>query len=152
MPSQLFADGHAGIADQANDIRLAGEQTHDLIFAKSDFTKSITDFGRGAQAADANGGARLDAREWTQGTTIRFRTGPDGGIHRWHCVARGDEGLHEIWQSEIVFCFVDLSCAWSMKKRSLDSSLAPLPRTFPMRCLMKVKVCGRLRGYPLERR
>ena len=61
----MLAEGEAGIADLTDKVVVAGDQTDDLILAKTEFAKTILNFGGGAELLDANGDTGLDAAERT---------------------------------------------------------------------------------------
>lgn len=58
---EFFTDGEAGVANLADEIVSTGHQFDDLIFAKTNFTKAILDFRRGAQLFDPHRNAALNA-------------------------------------------------------------------------------------------
>jgi len=62
---ELFADREAGIADLANETRLAGKEADDLVFAEAEFAQAGLHFRGSAKLFDAHGHASLDAAEWT---------------------------------------------------------------------------------------
>lgn len=62
---ELFTDGEAGVANQANEVRMAGEQADDLILAKPQFAKALLGFGGGAKLADSHRDPRFDAAQRT---------------------------------------------------------------------------------------
>ena len=57
---QLSADGQPRIANEANDVRLAGQQLDDLLLAEADFAQPLRHFRRGTQLFDPNRHAGLD--------------------------------------------------------------------------------------------
>ena len=63
---QLRADGHSGVADQADNIGLAGDELDDLLFAKTDFAQARRHFRRGAKLFDADFDTGFDAVERTE--------------------------------------------------------------------------------------
>ena len=67
---QPGADGHARIADQADDIRLTGNELDDLFLAEADLAESVRHFGRGAKLFDADRHTCLDPIQGTQGTIV----------------------------------------------------------------------------------
>ena len=60
---QLLADGQPRIADLANEIRLAGKQFDDLVFAEPEFAQPVLHFGRSAKLFDPHRHARLHAAQ-----------------------------------------------------------------------------------------
>jgi len=60
---ELRADGQSGVANLADEIRLAGNEPDDPVFAQADFAKAILHFRPGAKLFDANGDTGLDAAQ-----------------------------------------------------------------------------------------
>src|SRR5262245_21759050 len=65
---QPGTDGQARIADQTDDVGLAGQEFDDLFLTKADFTQSARQFGGGAKLFDADSHAGSDTSERTQCT------------------------------------------------------------------------------------
>ena len=63
--SELFADAEAGVADQADEIGLAADEFDFLLFAQTEFAKSVCEFRVGAQALDGNDRASLASAQRT---------------------------------------------------------------------------------------
>jgi hypothetical protein len=63
--SELLADGEAGIADLADEIIAAGNETDHLILAEPDFAEAILNFRRSAKLLDAHGDTALNTVERT---------------------------------------------------------------------------------------
>ena len=82
-PGELFADGHARVADLADEIILAGDEADDLIFTQSDFAEAILDFRRGTKLFDAHRDTSLHAAQGTD-FTARFRRRIRADVCRIH--------------------------------------------------------------------
>jgi len=60
---QLLAQGQACIADEANDVAVAGQQLDHAIFTKANFPQTIRKGGGGAELPHSDRDAGLDAIE-----------------------------------------------------------------------------------------
>jgi hypothetical protein len=58
---QLLANGEARVANLTDEVVAAGNEAHNLIFAKADFAQTILNFRRGAELPDAHRDTRLNA-------------------------------------------------------------------------------------------
>src|SRR2546427_5695629 len=71
---QLRADAKTGIANLANNTRLAAHQPNLLLFAKTHFAQAMTDFRGRGKLLDPHGGSSHDAaqgaEEWISTATI----------------------------------------------------------------------------------
>src|SRR4051794_521182 len=63
----LRAEGQPGVTDQANDVGLGGEQSHDLVFAESKLPEAASNVGGGTKLFNADGYAGFDAVERAEG-------------------------------------------------------------------------------------
>jgi len=70
---QLLADGEAGIANLADEIGLAGEETDDLIFAKAELAQPVLKFGGGAKLFNTDCYAGLDTGQGAKLAPSLFR-------------------------------------------------------------------------------
>ena len=64
--SQLGVDADTGMANLADVIALAADQTDALLFAKAHFPQADRDFRRGGKVLDAHGHAGAHVAQWTQ--------------------------------------------------------------------------------------
>ena len=62
----MGADGHARVADETDDVGVAGDEFDDLLLAKADFAQTARHFGRCAKLFDADCHAGFDAIQRTQ--------------------------------------------------------------------------------------
>jgi hypothetical protein len=65
-PSDLFADCEARIADETNQIVIAGQEFDDPILAKADLSQPIGQFRAGAKLTDSNRDPCPDTIQRTQ--------------------------------------------------------------------------------------
>ena len=56
----MFANGETGVADLANEIRLAGQEADDLVFAEAEFSQAVLYFRDRTKLLNAHGDAGLD--------------------------------------------------------------------------------------------
>jgi hypothetical protein len=63
---QFLADGEAGIADLADVIGVAGEESNDLVLAEADFTQAILHFRGSAKLFHADGDAGFNTAQGTE--------------------------------------------------------------------------------------
>jgi len=63
---ELCADGEAGVANLADEIGLAGEETNHLIFPEAEFAQAILQLRRGAELFNADGDAGAHAAQGTE--------------------------------------------------------------------------------------
>ena len=76
---QLFTDGQTRVADLADQIGVAGEQTDDLVFADADFPQAILQFRRGTNSSNTDLNARLHEVQRTDAAMYCF------GANRIEC-------------------------------------------------------------------
>ena len=77
--SQLLADGEPGIANLADEIRLAGEEPDNLVFTKAEFAQSVLQFRSGAKLFDSDCHTGFDTGQGANFASGLFRT-------RFNCV------------------------------------------------------------------
>lgn len=64
---QLLAQSQTGIANQTDDVVVAGEQFDDALFAEANFPQAICQLGGGAELFDTDGQAGFDLIERAKG-------------------------------------------------------------------------------------
>src|SRR5262245_22769286 len=58
---QLLVESQTGVADEADDVVMAGEKLDNAVLAEADFSQPIAELGLGAQLFNSDRDAGLDA-------------------------------------------------------------------------------------------
>jgi hypothetical protein len=77
----LLTDGQSSVADLADEIVAAGDEADDLVFAQTDFTKTVLNFRRSAELLDAHSHAGLHAAQWADFTSCFLGESFCGRVH-----------------------------------------------------------------------
>ncbi len=78
---ELLTDCHSGIADLADEIVFARDQSDDLFLAEADFAEAVLHFRRGAKLLDAHRDARLNTVQRADVTFLRNTVGNRIHVH-----------------------------------------------------------------------